>query len=434
MSADTVDRPAPAQTNPEPAPLEQEKPLGIANSFSDSQRRRNRKPPTSPNAAGSSQSAPTPLPKRPKGRFFVGAFLLLLIGGGIVTVWQAFFSVVGRGIVEARNLTITPAETGFIRTIHVRDGALVQQGDPLITIEKVNQVQDVRQRLQDELDAAIYDFKIELAKHRVNASLSNNQKAKARAEYLHWLGELLQEQSKLDDLIDQQRRNRLLSQKQSVGAAKLRSIEFELQGQRAKVQKLALAVEQLEKNAASIESDVDFTDLIHAHQERIAILRQKLDRQGEATADLVIRAPVTGVVNRICRFTGERIAPGEPLVQLLESGSIRPVLYLAQQQADGLSVGDPVVISVRPGKDLIACTVERIGIAYQESPESIEKGAGNNNRVIPVYLVPDNPAMARDRLRPGCLIELPHRFSWSRVFGNRPGSPLNKRSENDPHS
>lgn len=409
--------------------IENHEPKGVANSFKDSHRRRHRKPPTNPRMTGFTQSAPTPLPKRPKGRFLVAAFLLSLLMGFMYTIWNAFFSVVAYGTIEGRKLEMTPLQTSVIRTIYVRDGQYVQQGDPLFTLEKIDFPEKSKNRLEHQLNAALHDFKVEIAKHRVNASLSNNQKAKARAEYLHWLGELMLEQSILDKLIDQHQLTRRLTEQRAIGAAELRSIEFELRGQRAKVEKLSLAVEQLEKNAASIESDVDFTDLIHAHQEKIKGLQQRLHTQKSESITTTVKAPVTGKVIRICHFTGERVEPGEPLMELIEGGSLRPVLYMSQEKAAALQPGHSLQIEVKPAQTLVDCTVERIADEFQPVPTILQGKMKQKGQVVAVYLKPDSPELSREIWRLGGLIELPHRFSFSDWLGNSPSRTKYEPSE-----
>ena len=361
---------------------------------------------------------PTPLPKRPKGRFLVGTILMLLVSVFIYTIWQAFFAVLAHGVVEGRKLRITPMQTGFIRTIHIRDGSFVEQGDPLFTLEKVDSTVHQEDRIENQLNAAIHEFRVEIAKHRVNASLSNNQKAKARAEYLHWLGELLQEQAKLDELADRQRRSRILTQKKSLGAAELRTIEYEMRGQRSKVEKLSLAVEQLEKNAASIETDVDFTDLVQAHQEKISDLQERLAEQRLAPRHLTIRAPVAGKILRICHFTGERVEPGEALMEMVEGGSLRPVLYLSQELAARYEPGHPVQVELKPNRGLLQCTVERVGDEFVSIPESLKGKINRPNQVVSIHLRPDNPDIAKEMLRLGSLIEMPHCFPVPTWFEN----------------
>lgn len=429
MTPETVEAPPQKPEIPNSSIAEQEKPVGLANSFSDSQRRRNRIASTNPTESGDTPAAPTPLPKRPKGRFFVGSFLVTLVFAFLYAIWSAFFSVVAHGVVEGRKLNITPLETSVIRTIHVRDGEFVQQGDPLFTLEKANAPEVDENKLENELNAAIHDFKVEIAKQRVNASLSNNQKAKARAEYLHWLGELLQEQSVLEDLIDKQRRHQLLAEKNSTGVANLKSIEFKLKGQRAKVTQLTLAVEQLEKNASSIETDVDFTDLIDAHQARIRDLQIKLRNKQTESNEIVVTAPVTGKIIRIERFTGERVEPGESLMELVESGSVRPVLYMVQNRAAQYEPGQTIQIELKPNRGLLNCTVERIGDEFHDVPKNLKGKITQDAQVVSVYLRPDDPDIANESMRLGSLIELPHPFSFSSCW--RKSTDEIERGEDD---
>lgn len=419
MTSETVAAPISTPKLPSDSNSESEKPFGIANSFSESQQRRNRQGPANPTQAGANrQVAPTPLPKRPKGRFFVGGFLLsLLLGFGYV-VWSAFFSVAAHGIVEGRKLEIAPLQASVIRTIHVRDGGYVRQGDPLITVESVerdesSQVADA----EEDLRNAIYDLEVEIARLRVNASLKENGTTRAKADYFQMWGEYLKEQIKLDGLIDKFRRSQQLNKRNSLGSAELRTTEFDVKGQREKVLKLGLAVEEMKANAEQAKVKIDLSELVQAHFSRIENFRQKLsERKTVSDPMTVIRAPVSGKVIRIERFTGERIAAGEKILDLVEDGSRAPILYLKQSQTSEIKVGQTIQISIEPDSRLIQCEVEEIGDEYVEIPDGLKRKITEKEHVIPVRLRPCDPEMARDLLRLGATIEFPRQLPFVSMF------------------
>ena len=136
MCPETASKPTQTPETSTKSADESSQTFGIANSFTDSQQRRNRKTPAAQNSpSDSANSAPSPLPKRPKGRFFVGSMLLTLIAGFVYSIRSAFFSVAAHGVIEGRKLEICSLESSIIRTIHVHDGEFVRQGDPLVTLK-----------------------------------------------------------------------------------------------------------------------------------------------------------------------------------------------------------------------------------------------------------------------------------------------------------
>ena len=431
MTSETVAAPISTPKLPSDSNSASEKPFGIANSFSESQQRRNRQGPTSPSPAGNQQAAPTPLPKRPKGRFFVGGFLIsLLLGFGYV-IWSAFFSVAAHGIVEGRKLEIAPLQASVIRTIHVRDGGYVQQGDPLITVELIerndsNELADA----EEDLRNAIYDLEVEIARLRVNASLKENGTTRAKADYFQMWGEYLKEQIKLDGLINKFRRSQQLNKRNSLGTAELRTTEFDVKGQREKVLKLGLAVEEMKINAEKANLKIDLSELTQAHFSRIENFRQKLNNRKTVSDPLnVIRAPVSGKVIRIERYTGERIAAGEKVLELVEDGSCVPVLYLKQSQTSEIRVGETIQISIEPSRLLVRCEVEKIGDEYVEIPDGLKEQITKKDHRVPVRLRPCDPEMARDLLRLGATVEFPRQLPLVSMFFSSHDRPATQAIE-----
>ena len=399
--------------------------VGIANSFSDSQQRRNRIVSTkSLPAEVSGLASPRPLPKRPKGRVFVGGFLISLLLGFGYAIWSAFFSIVAHGIIEGRKLEIAALQTSVIRTIHVREGSFVQQGDPLISVECVEKPDLNRGDAAGDLRNALCDLEIEIARLRVNASLKEKRTAPAKAEYYQLLGEYLKEQVKLDELIDKFRRSQQLNQRNSIGVAELRTSEFDVKGQREKVAKLGLAVEEMKKNADSAGEKIDLGDLVQAHFSRIENFRNRVDEQTFGDTLHVIHAPVSGKIIRIDRFTGERIAAGEPALEILEHGSCTPVLYIKQAQTAQFDLGQQIQVQIEPGHQMIQCTIEMIGDQYEEVPDGLKNKITKQDFVVPLKLSLCAPELARDGLRLGARVTFPRNLRFATLFNSSSNQPM----------
>src|SRR5437588_4411340 len=92
-------------------------------------------PPLPPHASVAphqqTMSRPTPLPKRPKGRWFIGVFLLGSCAYGGWQVYDSFLRYRSYGIVTGRIVQIAPPWNGDLTAFHVREGDTVRQGQPL---------------------------------------------------------------------------------------------------------------------------------------------------------------------------------------------------------------------------------------------------------------------------------------------------------------
>src|SRR5262249_1252347 len=78
---------------------------------------------------------PTPLPKRPKGRWFVAVLLLGACYAAAHQVWQAYFRYQAYGTVTGKVVQLSPPWDGVLVAVHVKEGQEVRQGDPLVTLE-----------------------------------------------------------------------------------------------------------------------------------------------------------------------------------------------------------------------------------------------------------------------------------------------------------
>src|SRR5579884_2898762 len=100
-----------------------------------------------------SVTRPTPLPKRPKGRWFVGTILFALCGFIAYTVWGSFLRYQAYGTVTGHLIQVSPAWEGDLRYLLVRESDTVRQGQLLFSVDNI----ELRQRhaqLGDELRIA----------------------------------------------------------------------------------------------------------------------------------------------------------------------------------------------------------------------------------------------------------------------------------------
>src|SRR6202023_131158 len=135
---------------------------------------------------------PIPLPKRPKGRWFIG---VLLLGSCAYFGWQVydgFFRYQAYGVVKGRILQLSPPWQGELAAFHVREGDTVRQGQALLTMDNAEMRQQLS-ALSDELVSAQADLEAEAAKLRWQAAFHLDQSKGGRARYYEMWGSYLQE-------------------------------------------------------------------------------------------------------------------------------------------------------------------------------------------------------------------------------------------------
>jgi multidrug resistance efflux pump len=369
---------------------------------------------------------PTPLPKRPKGRWFVGLILLTATTVAGHQIWDAFFRYQAYGTVAGRVLQLSPPWDGSVRCLHVKDGQRVQQGDLLVTVENTELRQKYEQ-LGDELRVAQSTLDAEAARLKWQLAFNLDQSHGAVAQYYEALGELLREQTELEYLRGSMERAERLRSTNAVSEDDYHRAISLAKGQEQKVANLAKALEELKRRAdranALAKKGSDgagladtgydqlkpfFTRLETLHAERVRI-RERLE-EGQ------IRAPTNGLVVKINRFAGESCKRAEPFVSFLEEDSLQVVLYVPQKAADSLAVDTDVSVVVDPYREPLECKVIRIGNEYEPAPEHLKRYYSEGQKLLPVILQPKDECARWMALRTGGVVKLPYHLL---PFGDR---------------
>jgi multidrug resistance efflux pump len=369
---------------------------------------------------------PTPLPKRPKGRWFVGLILLTATTAAGHQIWDSFFRYQAYGTITGRVLQLSAPWDGSVRCLHVKEGQRVQQGDLLVTVENT-ELRHKYEQLGDDLRVAQSALDAEAARLKWQVSFNLDQSRGAVAQYYEALGQLLREQSDLEYLRGNRDRVEHLRTTHSVSDDDYAKAVSLAKGQEEKVAKLRTALEDLKKRADQVETLAKkgpegdglkeagydqlkpyFTRLETLHAER-ARIRERLD-EGQ------IRAPANGLVVKISRFAGESCKRSEPFISFLEDESLQVVLYVPQKAADSLTVDKDVNVIVDPYREPLECKVIRIGDEYESAPEHLKRYYSEGQKLLPVILQPKDECARWMALRTGGLVKLPYHLL---PFGDR---------------
>lgn len=352
----------------------------------------------------------TPLPKRPKGRYFVGSLMLIVVGTVVYGLWTTFLRYQAYGVVTGRVLRVSAPASGVLRTTHAREGELVLQGQLLATVENL----ELEERLAtavDQLQIAQAALDAEIGRLKWQSQIQGDLNQKAQAEYYELWGTLLQEQAKLSELEQKLRRTTLLYEENSVPQENLEAIHFATEGQRAKIQKLTVAVEELRKGAELTAHDgQEALGQLKPQLARLQSAQDEIARLRDRTVQTRVVAPVSGRIVKRYLYTGEYADISEPIFEILEDGSLEAIVYLSQRHAEMLEVGNQIGLAIEPHPELVMCVVVRIGDQLESPPESIQRRYRRDEKLVPVHTQPLGSPLGTLALRLGSEVKLPYRW------------------------
>jgi multidrug resistance efflux pump len=331
--------------------------------------------------------------------------LLAACGYGAFQVWDTFFRYRAYGTVTGRVVNLSPPWDGVVQFVHVREGDSVRQGQLLLTVASTP-LRQRRAQIDDELRIAQATLEAEAAKLKWQAAFHLDESAGAQAIYYEAWGQLLQEQALLERLKSDAERVAALQALNAASQQEVDQIRFDLRGQEQKVAKLRTAVEERKKRAELVDTLLakrdqlspglmgNGADQLKPNLAKIDALLAERVRLEQQLAQGRICAPSNGVVVKITRFAGEHCLPSEPLLALLEEGSLQVVLYLPQKSSAALAVGDELKLRLEPYPEPLTCTLVQLGERYESAPESIKRHYAAGQQLLPAYFEP-RPESAR---------------------------------------
>lgn len=364
-------------------------------------------------------AAPSPLPARPKGRWFITAVLLGVVALGGYAIWDAFFRYHAYGVVGGHVVKISPNVDGVVRYVHVREGDSVERGQLLMTIENLKLAQE-RDRLQDELAVARAELQGATASLKWRSAQNAERHQQAVKEHHELQAKLELSRSELRQAAI---RAAGVSKAFEANAAQLHEVE-RIQAQR---EGLLRDVDELQKAVAESQQRIQLSQtlleedpaLLSPEKARIEYLAAELERARQAAEQQQVLSPVDGVVLEVRRRAGEQAhLEGEDedddyALALLERGSLQAVLYVPQSAAPRLyEPGRKLRIEMEPHDDPLECTVVRQGDAWVPPPPSISRHYYHNQTLLPVYLEFDRRQISSVDPRPNEVVKLPRQF-WA---------------------
>ncbi|WP_421616961.1 efflux RND transporter periplasmic adaptor subunit [Brevibacillus sp. TJ4] len=246
----------------------------------------------------------------------------------VVKTWkiasiQTGLTVTGK-ITAAEEIQVVPKVSGRIASVAVQEGAAVNQGDVLVTLE-----------------ASDYQDQINQAEAAIAGAQARLREAKAgtRTQQLEQLAGTV-EQAEASYQVAQNNYNRMkaLFDSGALSQAELERTQLELEKARTGLNQ-ARAQYDLAKEGPTADS-------VAALEAEVSRLNATLDMAKNGYANTVITAPISGVVAKRNADPGELAAAGAPLMVLVKMDQVKVEASVPEGQINQFSPGTVVDVRV----------------------------------------------------------------------------------------
>lgn len=295
-------------------------------------------------------------------------WMVFCVAAGITAwLWQQQWGQCSlSGIGEGIRSTVSSPQTGWIKRLSVRPYEMVKRGDPIIEILPVDS--------GAELD--LLGVELELARLRLQPSLSEQNAVsyeRARLEWLQQKTELAMARVNLDRAEKDLRRNTPMRQEKLISEEiydlSLRDRDMYL----AEVTEKSKAVAEVEKRLEKLRA-VGVPE--STTNQTVSVLLEHLEaRHQSARSNLqpfVVRAPIDGMVQYLCRQADEYVVDGEPLAIITSQWCDQVVGYLRQPYPLNPQAGMRVRITTRTRERTTAwAQIDQVGVQVEPITNSL---------------------------------------------------------------
>ncbi len=368
-------------------------------------------PEPTPSAVPSPASAQTSaqVSARPTGRYLVAAMLLVCLVTVGYSVWSTFLRDAAYGVVTGQVTEISPPWAGILTSIHVRPGDKVRQGDVLAVVEDPD-LQASIDRLCDDLRGAQAHLDAQAAVLAVAARQHASQIDLRRADYYELRGELLAEQSRLEEVKSKLTRRRASRVAHAFSDEEVESLELLKQGLTAKTENLSQAVAAMESQLETTTSSDNDIDQLKPWLAKIETTQAEIRRLREKQYRGILRATDQGKLLAVNCQLGERAVPEQAIFEMLPTDALELVLYIRQGDTNDYHVGELATVMVDPLAEPLECRITRVGPRMEKPQTHVVGRYRPEEKLLPIYLAPTSELSAAVELRPGSTVRLPFKL------------------------
>jgi multidrug resistance efflux pump len=250
-------------------------------------------------------------------RHFNFATFILLLGLAVAGAYIAsgFFVMTDNAFVVRLSTPVTPKVTGTVVEVLVKNGEMVEVGQPLF-----------------KLDDETYSLLLKQAHANHEAANLNAEVLEKQIEVARFNLVVGQENLAILEYKLQQKSHR--SVRGAVPQIELEQLRHEVQAQRALVGAMAVSVE---RDALASREAAARTKALHALLEIAEI----------AVQDTVVRARAAGMVQNVFLSLGSAVNPAEPVFSIVDMSTALVQANISESDLSGLKPGDKVSIYPR---------------------------------------------------------------------------------------
>ncbi len=327
---------------------------------------------------------PVQLKKQAKGRWFISCVIFSFVGFISYSLWNEFGRYQAYGEIEGTVIQVAPIAAGRISTVEVKEGDFVQQGQ-LLAVVDTRELQMNMRKIRSELQLALSNLSVRMAEVRERKQVHLEEKMDRRAEYFKLLSDFHDKQAKLDEASTTFESYQISRRTNTVSEAEYLASKFIYEGLKRQLDDLRAAIAALEPSLLPMDPA---NELLTPEQSRILDIQSVLaDVESLVDASRIL-APVAGrIIKRKCN-AGEYVDPSQPVVELLQAGSVEGVVYLPQQSAGLLKVDDTIELIVVPLGAKQAFRVHRISPELAAPPQALRSSYRAFKGLVRVHVVP----------------------------------------------
>ncbi|MED1780572.1 efflux RND transporter periplasmic adaptor subunit [Brevibacillus fortis] len=281
----------------------------------------------------------------------------------VVKTWKvtaASTGVIANGKVAAsEEIQVVSKVSGKAASVKVKEGAIVKQGDVLVTLEAADYQQQINQA-----QAAIAGAEAKL----------RDTKAGARNEQLTQLASIVtQAEASLKVVESNYNRMKALFDAGALSQAELEKSSLDLEKARTGLEQ-AQAQYDLAKAGPT-------ADTVAALQAEVSRLGSNLELAKSNYDNTIIRAPITGIVAKRSVDPGEMAAAGTPLMVLVNMADVKVEASVPENQINQVKVGSTVDVKVGSlGGKVLKGTVEFVSPISDANSSSFPVKVKVNNQ------------------------------------------------------
>lgn len=331
----------------------------------------------------------------------VALAVVVLMLGDRATVIEA------RGLVQGRQVTISPLEAGMLASVDVGLLQSVRRGQVVARLDEARLRADAAV-VAAEVEAVRRELEHDLAGRQLNAASDQlrfaSDVAASRLQVLEILAVLEPDRITLADLGRDVEGYRELLAQELVSVREYERVQAEHDALARSVAEhealLARAQQDLaaaERRAEAAEGRADMTPGVEPElaaarvlAARVTALERQLDAVRVRAEDLQLVAPFDAVVTQIPASPGQMVRPGDTVLTLAESRPEQIVVWVDEESARRLQDrGDLEAMVIRNvgGRQVHArCPVGRVGVTVETMPPELWPAANLPQRGRPVVL------------------------------------------------